>query len=424
MRGNYRRHARSNALRLWRVGPTLAALYLAVIALPTAAADHPGQRFSIQFQDLPAPGATRSASNGPRAVRQPSDANLAVPEGFKVNVFAEGLSHARWLVVASNGDVFVAEPNAGRVTLLRDTVGDGRADTGGTFISGLDRPHGMAISGAYLYVTTPRNVFRIPYTPGDTMARGPAELVGLPGMLGDGRGHWTRNIAFAADGASFFVAVGSQSNISIEPAPRATVQRFNLDGTAQASFASGLRNSVGIAFRPGTNDLYVVVNERDGLGDGLVPDYFTRVQSGDFFGWPYAYSGAHPAPTWGAVKPDLVALTKAPDLMFQAHSAPLGLVFYEGQQFPEEYKGNAFVALHGSWNSAQPTGYKVVRIPFNAKGPAAYYENFLTGFWLRGTSPAQVFGRPVGLAVAADGSLLVADDTSQTIWRVSYNPNP
>ena len=189
------------------------------------------------------------------------------------------------------------------------------------------------------------------------------------------------------------------------------------------SFASGLRNPVGIAFRPGTDDLYVVVNERDGLGDGLVPDYFTRIQSGEFFGWPYAYSGPHPAPTWGARDPDLVALTKAPDLMFQAHSAPLGLVFYDGQQFPEEFHGDAFVALHGSWNSAQPTGYKVVRIPFGADGPAEYYENFVTGFWLRGTSPAQVFGRPVGLAVAADGSLLIADDTSQTIWRVSYDPD-
>ena len=162
-----------------------------------------------------------------------------------------------------------------------------------------------------------RDIFRIPYS----QASGPAEIVGAPGALGNGRGHWTRNIAFAPDGASFFVAVGSQSNINAERAPRATVQRFNLDGAAQDSFASGLRNPVGIAFRPGTDDLYVVVNERDGLGDGLVPDYFTRIRSGEFFGWPYAYSGPHPAPTWGARDPDLVALTKAPDLMFQAHSA-------------------------------------------------------------------------------------------------------
>ena len=278
----------------------------------------------------------------------PTDAALAVPDGFEVNVFAQGLSHARWLVVAANGDVFVAEPNAGRVTLLRDTDGDGRADTGGVFVSGLERPHGMAISGGYFYVTTPRDIFRIPYTPGDSQASGTAEIVGTPGALGNGRGHWTRNIAFAPDGASFFVAVGSQSNINAERAPRATVQRFNLDGTAQDSFASGLRNPVGIAFRPGTDDLYVVVNERDGLGDGLVPDYFTRIRSGEFFGWPYAYSGPHPAPTWGARDPDLVALTKAPDLMFQAHSAPLGLVFYDGLQFPEEFRGTR------SWRCTGP----------------------------------------------------------------------
>ena len=422
MRENHRRSA-PNAVSHRRFWPAFAALALAAPALPATAADEPGQRFSIQFDELPAPGATPSARNAARAVRQPADAALAVPDGFEVNVFAQGLSHARWLVVAANGDVFVAEPNAGRVTLLRDTDGDGRADTGGVFVSGLDRPHGMAISGGYFYVTTPRDIFRIPYTPGDSQASGPAEIVGAPGALGNGRGHWTRNIAFAPDGASFFVAVGSQSNINAERAPRATVQRFNLDGAAQDSFASGLRNPVGIAFRPGTDDLYVVVNERDGLGDGLVPDYFTRIRSGEFFGWPYAYSGPHPAPTWGARDPDLVALTKAPDLMFQAHSAPLGLVFYDGQQFPEEFHGDAFVALHGSWNSAQPTGYKVVRIPFGADGPAPYYENFVTGFWLRGTSPAQVFGRPVGLAVAADGSLLIADDTSQTIWRVSYDPD-
>jgi glucose/arabinose dehydrogenase len=422
MRENHRRAAR-HTVGLWKIWLALAVLALAASAFPAMAADEPGQRFSIRFQDLPAPGATPSARNAARAVRQPANATLAVPEGFKVNVFAEGLAHARWLAVSPNGDVFVAEPNAGRITLLRDSDNDGRADARWVFTEGLDRPHGMAFSGDYFYVTTPRDVFRIRYQPGDTVAAGPPELVGLQGMLGNGRGHWTRNIAFAPDGASFFVAVGSQGNIGAEPAPRATVQRFNLDGTGQTSFSSGLRNPVGIAFRPGSDDLYVVVNERDGLGDGLVPDFFTRIQSGDFFGWPYAYSGAHPAPSWGQRAPDLVALSKAPNLMFQAHSAPLGLVFYDGDQFPEAFRGDAFVALHGSWNAAQPTGYKVVRVPFGANGPASYYENFVTGFWLRGTSPAQVFGRPVGLAVAADGSLLIADDVSQTVWRVYHDPD-
>ena len=402
------------------------AMLAAVLALPglaAGAADAPGQRFSIRFQDLPLPGATRSASNSSRAIPRPADATLAVPEGFKVNLFATGLEHTRWLAVAENGDVFVAEPRAGRVVLLRDTVGDGQADEAWLFADGLDRPHGLAIQGRHLYVTTPRNIYRIPFVAGENRPSGAAERVGGLNPFGNGRGHWTRNIAFAPDGNSFFVAVGSAGNIGAEAAPRATVQRFNLDGTGQTTFAAGIRNPVGITFRPGTDDLYVVVNERDGLGDGLVPDYLTRVQGGDFFGWPYAYSGPHPAPRWGDREPGLVASSKTPDLLFQAHSAPLGLVFYDGDQFPEAFRGNAFVAFHGSWNSSEPTGYKVVRIPFGADGPADYYENFATGFWVQGTSRAEVFGRPVGLAVAADGSLLIADDVGQVIWRVSYDPD-
>jgi len=197
------------------------------------------------------------------------------------------------------------------------------------------------------------------------------------------------------------------------------VQKVTADGHLQ-TFAAGLRNPVGIAFYPGTNDLYVTVNERDGLGDGLVPDYFTRIRQGDFFGWPYAYIGRHPDPDYGAKRPDLVAKTKVPDVLFQSHSAPLGLVFYEGDQFPADYKGDAFVALHGSWNAAAPTGYKVVRIKFANGRPIGGYEDFLTGFWNGSTSPAQVWGRPAGLLVAKDGSLLVADDDGKTIWRVRY----
>ena len=202
--------------------------------------------------------------------------------------------------------------------------------------------------------------------------------------------------------------------------PRATIQRFSIDGTHQETFVRGLRNPVGLAFYPGTEDLYTVVNERDGLGDGLVPDYLTRVQAGENYGWPYAYLGPHPDPDYGAKRPDLVAATATPDLLFEAHSAPLGLVFYQGMQFPTRYRGGAFVALHGSWNRAAPTGYKVVYVPFEKGRPKGGYDDFLVGFWAGGESTAKVWGRPAGVAVAKDGSLLVADDAGGAVWRVAF----
>jgi glucose/arabinose dehydrogenase len=214
--------------------------------------------------------------------------------------------------------------------------------------------------------------------------------------------------------------VGSASNVSEEPAPFATVQRFDADGKNQITFAAGLRNPVGIAFYPNTDDLYVTVNERDGLGDGLVPDYLTRVEQGAFYGWPYAYIGNNPDPDFGAKRPDLVAKTRAPDLLFESHSAALGLVFYDAAQFPPAYRGGAFVAFRGSWNALKPTGYKVVYVPFENGAPKGHYENFMTGLWVEGKGPARVYGRPVGLVVARDGSLLVADDTARVVWRVAY----
>jgi len=197
------------------------------------------------------------------------------------------------------------------------------------------------------------------------------------------------------------------------------VNTVNADGTL-SQFATGIRNPVGIAFYPGTDELWVSVNERDGLGDGLVPDYLTHVEKGAFYGWPYAYIGAHPDPVYGPKRPDLVAKTKTPDLLFQSHSAPLGIVFYEGDQFPAEYRGDAFVSLHGSWNSSKPTGYKVVRVHFANGKPAGGYDNFVTGFRLDDSNPAQVWGRPAGLAIARDGSLLIADDAGKAVWKVSY----
>lgn len=399
----------------------LAAAAAMSLLTPLAfAADTPGQKFRVNFDDLPKPGATQSASNPSRTIAR-NGAMPQVPAGFQVNVFAEGLANARWLAVAPNGDVFLAEPEAGRITLLRDANKDGVAEGRTTFVSGLASVHGLAIQGGNLYASTPTIVYRMPYKDGDTQASASQTAITARGALGDGAGHFTRNLAISPDGRSLMVAIGSRTNIAEEPAPRAAVTRFDIAGTNPVTFASGLRNPVGIAYKPGTNDLYVVVNERDGYGDGLVPDYFTRIQENDFYGWPYAYLGPHPSQgAIGAAKPDMVAKTKAPDVLFEAHSAPLGLAFYDGQAFPAEYRGNAFVALHGSWNSGKPTGYKVVMVPFQNGRPTGEYINFATGWWAGGTARAEVWGRPVGIAVAADGSLLVADDEANVVWRISY----
>ncbi len=403
------------------------ALLLFGLAWPAAADDHQpvGKRYRITVDDLPAPYASPSTARPSRRVAVPDILPIKLPPGFRINAFATGLRHARWLAVAENGDVLLAESRAGIITLLRDADGDGVAEIRSVFADGLDEPHGMAIRDGYLYVGEPGQVRRLPYRPGDTRASGPAQDVTPPGALGDGRGHWTRNLLFGAAG-ELYVAVGSRGNIAEEPPVRASVQRISPDGK-QSLFASGLRNPVGIDRHPASGEIFVVVNERDGLGDGLVPDYLTRVVEGGFYGWPYAYIGPNPQPDLSPARPGLVARTLVPDLLFKSHSAPLGLVFYTGDQFPEAYRGDAFVALHGSWNAARPTGYKVVRVPFDAvtARPKGYYENFATGFWLkkRGAKPtatARVWGRPAGLAVAADGALLVADDVAQAVWRVSY----
>lgn len=380
----------------------------------------PGTRIEIRAGDLPRPYATGSVFNGSRGVARPAGAALRVPDGFEAKVFADGLSHARWLAVAANGDVFLAEPSAGRVTLLRDGDGDGRAEMRTIFLDGLDDPHGMAISGGYFHVADARGVWRVPYTPGDERARARAQRITASGAFGAAGGHWTRNLAFSRDGAHFYVAIGSASNIDEERAPRATVQEFRADGSGQRTFASGLRNPVGIAFYPGGDDLYTVVNERDGLGDELVPDYLTRLKRDGFYGWPYSYIGRNPQPGFADRRPDLVARAIVPDLLFRSHSAPLGLVFYEGTQFPAGYRGDAFVALHGSWNAAQPRGYFVARVPFADGRPKGYYEVFASGFWRDTDENAYVMGRPAGLAVARDGALLIADDAGGAVWRVSY----
>ncbi len=399
----------------------VAAIAWALFAPPALAVDQPpGRVIHVRVQDLPVPYATPNVANSPDRVSRPEGATLRVPKGFSVNIFAENLSHARWMAVAANGDVFLAESSAGKVTLLRDGDGDGRAELVATFAKGFSAPHGLALAHGYLYVADIRRVWRIPYRPGQRRAQGSAEPVTPRGALGAGGSHWTRNIAFGPDGKRFYVAVGSAGNIAEEPEVRASVQEFAADGSGQRTFASGLRNPVGIAFYPGTNELYVVVNERDGLGDELVPDYLTRLKRGGFYGWPYSYIGAHPQPGFADRRPDLVKRALEPGMLFRSHSAPLGLVFYDAEQFPRQYRGDAFVALHGSWNANEPRGYMVVRVPFAAGRPKGHYEIFASGFWAEGKGTAVVWGRPAGLAVAIDGSLLIADDVGDVIWRISY----
>ncbi|MSP50373.1 MAG: sorbosone dehydrogenase [Alphaproteobacteria bacterium] len=401
----------------------VGGLFLVVLA--SAAAAEVGDRIRVTPADLPPPYATRSVSNAPRVVSRPPDAAPKAPPGFRVTLYRAGLDHPRHLIAAANGDVLLAEPAEDQITLLRDTDGDGKADQAIPFIADLDRPHGLAIHGDHLYVADTVRVWRVPYRPGDTTPRGPLEKVTADGAIGAGGGHWTRNLAITPDGSQLFVSIGSASNIGEEPSPRATIQSFRLDGPvgaarAQATYASGLRNAVGIAFLPGTGRLFAVINERDGLGDDLVPDYLTEVRPNAFYGWPYSYIGQNPQPGYAERRPDLVRQAVVPDLLFRSHSAPIGLVFYQGRQFPAEYRGDAFVTLRGSWNSGKPVGYQLVRVKFRDGRPEGGYEVFLDGFRSGGTDRAEVWGRPAGVAEMPDGSLLVTDDTGKTIWRVSW----
>ncbi len=400
----------------------MSLLFFSIVASQVQAQNvAPGTRFELSTDDLPAPRAAPSAINPPFRALARGAPQLNTLPGFTATVFAEGFDDARWLAVAENGDVFLAESSAGRITLLRDKDDDGKADTIITYAEGFRNPHGMALRKRWLYVADTQRVRRLPYRPDLIRPAGPTQLVTAAGALGTGNGHWTRNIAFHPDGTHFYMAIGSRGNLDEEPLPRASVQEFTLDASHRESFATGLRNPVGIAFYPGTKDLYVVVNERDKQGDGLVPDYLTRLTRDGFYGWPYAYIGPHPQPGYAGRNPKLVEKTITPDLLFESHSAPLGLVFYDGAQFPKNFHGDAFVALHGSWNAAKPRGYMVVRVPFKDGRPQGYYEAFVTGFWTGGEKTARVAGRPAGLALAKDGSLLIADDLGNRIWRVSYD---
>jgi glucose/arabinose dehydrogenase len=285
------------------------------------------------------------------------------------------------------------------------------------FLTGMDSPYGMTLRQDALYVADLDGLWRIPYALGDARAQAKPQRITPEGAFDGGRGHRSRNVIWDPASDRFLVAIGSRSNIAEEAAPRATIQVFAADGSGGRTYASGLRNPIGLALQPGTGRLYTVVNERDGLGNGLVPDYLTAVQEGGFYGWPYSYLGQNPQPDLADKQPELVKKAIVPDLLFESHSAPLDLVFYDGSMFPD-WRGDALVTLHGSWNRADPIGYMVVRVPFRDGKPAGGYEALATGFRVnRGDGAAQVWGRPAGIAVLPDGSILVSDDEGGTIWR-------
>jgi glucose/arabinose dehydrogenase len=304
----------------------------------------------------------------------------------------------------------------GRITILRDANHDGVAELRFTFASNLNSPYGLALHDGWLYVGNEDAVVRFPYTPGATRANGePQKLAPLPPG-----GHSTRGILFNRGGNKMYVSVGSASNDSAgEPPERAAIVEFNPDGTGKRIFASGLRNPVGMAWEPVTGALWATVNERDGFGDDLVPDYITDVREGAFYGWPYGYIGRHEDPRHRGERPDLVARAVVPPVLIQSHSAPLGMAFYDGRMFPAEYRGSAFVALHGSWNRQRRTGYKIIRVPFRNGHPTGGYDDFAIG-WMIDETNRNVWGRPVGLLVLSDGSLLISDDGGGKIWRVTY----
>ncbi len=408
--------------------------------------DAPGTLHKITLADLPSLPSKPAASLA-AVVAQPAGVVPKVPSGFSVAPFAK-LDGPRQIRVAPNGDVFVAETDAGRIQLLRTVDGAGAPVSISLFAEGLDRPFGIAFypngpDPKWIYVANNNSVVRFAYHSGDKVAANAPEVI-VPTISGSSGGHITRDIVFSADDKTLLVSVGSSSNLA-ETMPqkspaeisdwekahgvgaswgkdtdRADILAFDPNGGGRKAFATGIRNCVSMALQPVTSELWCVTNERDMLGDDLPPDYATRVRPGEFFGWPWYYIGAHQDPRKAGERPDLADKITVPNVLIQPHSAPLGLTFYTrtngAAAFAAKYRGDAFVALHGSWNRAQRTGYKVIRVTLNHGVPTGAYEDFLVGFVV---DDGRVWGRPVGVAVAKDGALLVTDDASNTVWRIA-----
>ncbi len=410
--------------------------------------NQPGRIHHIKLTDLPPPFATSSAGNGPRVEARPNGSMPVVPQGFKVSVFAVDADKPRVALRAPNGDVFLAATAKGEIKVARAKNGQA-ADSVEVFASGLSRPYGMAFwpSGAnpqYLYVANVNSVVRIPYRNGDLKARGAAEVI-VPELSDTSGGHTTRTLAFSKDGKTMLLSIGSATNVATEIGPqppepiaqwearhgvgaswgvetdRATVMAFDVDGKNRRTYATGLRNCIGMLVYPSTGDVMCTVNERDALGDNLPPDYLTRVKQGGFYGWPWYYIGDNEDPRLKGQRPDLKGKSIVPDVLIQSHSAPLGMVVYQAPKgaknaFPKEYEGDVFVALHGSWNRGVRTGYKVVRVFMKDGVPTGQYQDFMSGMVL---SDRDVWGRPAAVEVAQDGALLVVDDAGGTVWRIA-----
>ena len=393
----------------------------------------------VSVVQLPQPFATPWNRAIPDVVDRPPGLELTVPPGFEATVFADGLENPRRLALAPNGDVFVAESRWGRIVVLEDADGDGIAQQVGLFAEELQRPYGLAFHGDWLYVGNNDGLVRFRYEPGQRVASGSPELLADLPLSSDaldhdtaerlgidvsrtrGFNHWTRNVVFSPDGERIYVAIGSATNAMPGSDPRrAAINEYRPDGTGHRVFASGLRNPVALAFHPTSGVLWTAVHERDHLGDELAPDFVTSVVEGGFYGWPYAYIGPNPEPILNGARPDLVQSTRTPEVLLPAHAAPMGMVFYEGTAFPESYRHDAFVALHGSINRLDLKGYSVVRIPFEQGRPAGPAEDFLTGFIVRDDDEKSVWGRPVDLLELDDGSLLLSDDAGGRIFRIRY----
>lgn len=400
---------------------------------------------------LPSPFATKSVKNYSRVIGWKQGQTPVAPVGFQVTKFADKFSNPRWIYVAENGDVFVAESNtvlkgikkvgaqlsgkiksqnlgesANRITLLRDADKDGIPEKRTVFLENLNQPLGMLILNNKFYVANTDALLMYDYTPGATKLSGKGKkILSLP--AGGYNNHWTRNIVANKNGTKLYISVGSGSNVAEHGLDneirRANILEINPDGSGERVYASGLRNPVGMAWAPGTSTLWTAVNERDELGDELVPDYMTSVKEGGFYGWPYSYFGQHPDPRMkDTPRPDLVQKAIVPDVPLGAHTASLGLTFYDKTAFPAKYHNGAFIGQHGSWNRSELSGYKVVFVPFSNGKPSGKPEDFLTGF-IAEPGKSDVYGRPVGVAVLSDGSLLVADDTSNVLWKVKENKN-
>ncbi len=403
------------------------------------------QTAARQVVDLPAPYATKSTQNFSKVIGWPEGKTPVAPQGFSVTKFADGFDNPRWIYVASNGDIFVSEANteqktlekaksvlsgksgsqnlgesSNRITLLRDKDEDGKIDTKTVFLTGLNQPFGMLVLNNSFYVANTDALYQFPYTPGAATVGGDGKkILDLP--AGGYNNHWTRNLIASKDGSKIYISVGSGSNVAEHgmenEVRRAAILQINTDGSGEKIFAGGLRNPVGMAWAPGTHTLWTAVNERDELGDELVPDYMTSVQEGGFYGWPFSYFGQHEDPRLQGQNPELVKKAIVPDVALGAHTASLGLAFDEKGSMPGKYKNGAFIGQHGSWNRSALAGYKVVFVPFTNGKASGKPEDFLTGF-LTGNGN-EAYGRPVGVAFAKDGAMLVADDASNTIWRVA-----